>query len=178
MHGGGREEWIGHQDRHGCGIGGDRGGSAHASAYHPRGETREERNGEQQAFAALEEEFETDLQAWKLTGQPALSKRWHISGQRSLLLTAPGQAAEYVLAEALEAGRFQVCFHDTSAQQGAGCLIDMEFQTSSGVRTLRLKPVRVTRSRPYRKHPAWGRLERAPYGEVLEAVRAALGRAG
>lgn len=31
------------------------------------------------------------------------------------------------------------------------------------------------RSRPYRKHPAWGCLERAPYGEVLAAVRAALG---
>ena len=33
------------------------------------------------------------------------------------------------------------------------------------------------RSRPYRKHPAWGRLERAPYGEVLSAVRAVLGAA-
>jgi hypothetical protein len=31
------------------------------------------------------------------------------------------------------------------------------------------------RSRPYRRHPGWGRLERAPYGEVLEAVRAVLG---
>jgi ATP-dependent DNA helicase RecQ len=31
------------------------------------------------------------------------------------------------------------------------------------------------RSRPYRRHPAWGRLERAPYDEVLEAVVAALG---
>jgi ATP-dependent DNA helicase RecQ len=30
------------------------------------------------------------------------------------------------------------------------------------------------RSRPYRKHPAWGRLERAPYAEVLEMVVAAL----
>jgi ATP-dependent DNA helicase RecQ len=31
------------------------------------------------------------------------------------------------------------------------------------------------RSRPYRRHPAWGRLERAPYDEVLETVVAALG---
>lgn len=30
------------------------------------------------------------------------------------------------------------------------------------------------RSRPYRRHPAWGRLERAPYPDVLEAVQAAL----
>jgi hypothetical protein len=30
------------------------------------------------------------------------------------------------------------------------------------------------RSRLYRKHAAWGRLDRAPYGEVLQAVQAAL----
>jgi ATP-dependent DNA helicase RecQ len=30
------------------------------------------------------------------------------------------------------------------------------------------------RSRPYRKHPAWGSLERAPYPEVLAAVRETL----
>lgn len=35
--------------------------------------------------------------------------------------------------------------------------------------------VLTPRSRPYRRHPAWGSLERAPYGEVLAAVREALG---
>ena len=35
--------------------------------------------------------------------------------------------------------------------------------------------VLTPRSRPYRRHPAWGRLERAPYPEVLAAVRDALG---
>jgi hypothetical protein len=30
------------------------------------------------------------------------------------------------------------------------------------------------RSRPYRRHPTWGRHERAPYGEVLAEVQAVL----
>ena len=34
--------------------------------------------------------------------------------------------------------------------------------------------VLTPRSRPYRRHPAWGALERAPYSEVLTAVREAL----
>jgi hypothetical protein len=38
--------------------------------------------------------------------------------------------------------------------------------------------ISTPRSRLYRRHAAWGRLERAPYGEVLEAVWAVLGRAG
>jgi hypothetical protein len=35
--------------------------------------------------------------------------------------------------------------------------------------------VTTTRSRPYRKHRAWGSLERAPYQEVLALVRETLG---
>ncbi|MCC7372717.1 MAG: RecQ family ATP-dependent DNA helicase [Chloroflexi bacterium] len=35
--------------------------------------------------------------------------------------------------------------------------------------------VTTTRSRPYRRHRAWGVLERAPYGEVLALVRETLG---
>jgi ATP-dependent DNA helicase RecQ len=34
--------------------------------------------------------------------------------------------------------------------------------------------ITTPRSRVYRKHPAWGRLERAPYGEVLAAVKGVL----
>ncbi|HEX2514688.1 MAG TPA: RecQ family ATP-dependent DNA helicase [Chloroflexota bacterium] len=34
--------------------------------------------------------------------------------------------------------------------------------------------VTSTRSRPYRRHPAWGQLARAPYAEVLAAVRQTL----
>jgi ATP-dependent DNA helicase RecQ len=34
--------------------------------------------------------------------------------------------------------------------------------------------VSTTRSRPYRRHPAWGLLERAPYAEVLALVRSTL----
>jgi ATP-dependent DNA helicase RecQ len=37
--------------------------------------------------------------------------------------------------------------------------------------------VLTPRSRPYRRHPAWGSLERAPFAEVLAAVRDALGGA-
>jgi ATP-dependent DNA helicase RecQ len=36
--------------------------------------------------------------------------------------------------------------------------------------------VTTTRSRPFRKHRAWGSLERAPYPEVLALVREALGQ--
>jgi ATP-dependent DNA helicase RecQ len=35
--------------------------------------------------------------------------------------------------------------------------------------------VSTTRSRPYRRHAAWGALERAPYADVLEMVRSVLG---
>ncbi len=35
--------------------------------------------------------------------------------------------------------------------------------------------VSSTRSRPYRRHPAWGRLARAPYRDVLAAVQQVLG---
>ncbi len=35
--------------------------------------------------------------------------------------------------------------------------------------------VTTARSRPYRRHPAWGLLERAPYDEVFESVRERLG---
>ncbi len=36
--------------------------------------------------------------------------------------------------------------------------------------------VTTARSRPYRRHPAWGRLERAPYREVLALVEQELAR--
>jgi hypothetical protein len=34
--------------------------------------------------------------------------------------------------------------------------------------------VTTSRSRPYRRHPAWGRLERVPYADVLALVRKTL----
>jgi hypothetical protein len=89
----------------------------------------------------LEEDFETDLKAWKVTGTPTLTDRWHVSGQRSLVLTTAGQTVEYPLAKALEAGQLQVHFHEGPARPGAGWRIELEFETASGPRTLCVEPV-------------------------------------
>ncbi|MCI0456004.1 MAG: hypothetical protein L0Z62_03370, partial [Gemmataceae bacterium] len=88
----------------------------------------------------FEEDFENHLKAWEVTGTPALSKRWHVSGQQGLVLAAPGQAVAYRLAEALEAGRVQLRFRDTSDKQPSNCLIEMQFESACGLRLLRVKP--------------------------------------
>src|SRR5262249_9645948 len=49
----------------------------------------------------LDEDFESGLQAWRLTGNPALTEQDHTSGKHSLLLNAAGQAAEFRLAAPL-----------------------------------------------------------------------------
>lgn len=84
-----------------------------------------------------DEDFEDKLKAWKLTGEPGFSEE-HLSGKRSLLLSAPGQEAEYALAEPLEAGRAVVHFKDVGDPNGAVWRIEAAFQTRSGPRVLRV----------------------------------------
>src|SRR5262249_22983354 len=69
------------------------------SVLHPRGHA-----------VFLDEDFESGLQAWRLTGSPALTEDCHTSGKHALLLSAAGQAAEYHLAAPLEAGRVGINF--------------------------------------------------------------------
>ncbi len=74
-----------------------------------------------------DDDFETDLKAWTLTGQPALSDRQHTSGERSLLIDRPGQAAEYTLPTPLEFGRAGINFHDPGNTAGARWVVEAEF---------------------------------------------------
>jgi len=53
----------------------------------------------------FEDDFETNLAAWKLTGMPRISGHSRVSGLHSLCFDALDQVAEYVLPEPLAAGR-------------------------------------------------------------------------
>jgi hypothetical protein len=75
----------------------------------------------------LEEDFEGGLGAWKLTGAPRLDERQHVSGKHSLLLDRPGQAAAFVLAQPLPAGRAALCFFDSGKEGGAPWHVDFQF---------------------------------------------------
>jgi hypothetical protein len=83
------------------------------------------------------EDFEAELKAWNLTGTPALSNAHQTSGQHSLRLSRAGQAAEYVLASALEAGRVGVNFYEAGAPAGAHWVIETEFQGATVPRQVR-----------------------------------------
>jgi hypothetical protein len=82
----------------------------------------------------VEDDFEDGLKAWTVTGAAAVSERWQTSGRRSLVLAAPGQAAEFRLPAALEAGQFGVNFHDAGTRTGARTLVEAEFQGPAGPR--------------------------------------------
>lgn len=74
-----------------------------------------------------DDDFEDGLKAWKLTGAPKLSDRQQTSGKQSLLLSNPGQAAEYILAEPVESGRIGINVHDPGEAAGARWLVEAEF---------------------------------------------------
>jgi hypothetical protein len=83
------------------------------------------------------EDFETDLKAWNLSGSPAFTDAEQTSGQHSLRISRAGQAAEYALASALDAGRVGVNFHEAGAAAGAHWIIEAEFQGATGPRQVR-----------------------------------------
>ncbi|HXG12509.1 MAG TPA: hypothetical protein VNK04_22325 [Gemmataceae bacterium] len=85
----------------------------------------------------VNEDFENDLTAWKLTGTPALSDRQQTSGRRSLRIDTPGQAAEYTLTGPLAAGRAGVNFFDPGSTSGVRWLIEAEFARPQGPWTAR-----------------------------------------
>jgi len=86
----------------------------------------------------VDDDFEDDLNAWKLRGGPSLSDSEHTSGKRSLLLDAAGQSAEYVLAEALEAGRCGINFLDPGSADAGRWLLEAEFAGPRGARVLQV----------------------------------------
>jgi hypothetical protein len=75
----------------------------------------------------FQDNFEGDLKAWKLTGQPSLSNRQHTSGRHSLCLDACGQIAEYKLPKPLRAGRAGINFCADEQPKGARWTVDAEF---------------------------------------------------
>ena len=54
--------------------------------------------------------FEKDLQCWRVTGALTLSSRQHVSGQHALCLDTPGQQVEYTLSVPLTTGRVGINF--------------------------------------------------------------------
>jgi hypothetical protein len=76
----------------------------------------------------LDEDFETDLAAWKTRGEPELSERQSQSGHKSLLMSTPGQKLEYVPTRPVEAGRLALSyFADLIPPVGARWVMDLEF---------------------------------------------------
>jgi len=66
--------------------------------------------------------------------------------------------------------------HDLLASFNRRAILDMASIAGDGVGIARaLCQVTTTRSRPYRRHAAWGALERVPYATVLRLVRDTLG---
>src|SRR5262245_38673388 len=76
------------------------------------------------------DDFEDGLKAWKVEGKPDLGGP-HTSGQKALLLTAPGQTAEHTLREPIEEGRASVNFHDSRETSGAAWVVEAEDRKST-----------------------------------------------
>lgn len=111
--------------------------SAVLAISHPPGE-----------ITLFEEDFETDLAAWKTRGDPELSERHRQSGSKGLLLNAPGQTVEYVLPKPVEAGRLSLSyFADVTKPVGACWLLDVEFAGKQS-------PVRVSVELAGRANPS------------------------
>ena len=58
----------------------------------------------------VDEDFENGLKAWKLTGEPRVTKDRQTSGTSSLLLDGVGQSAAYALSVPVESGSIGVNF--------------------------------------------------------------------
>jgi hypothetical protein len=90
---------------------------------------------------AFVDDFENDLRAWTLTGQPVRDEREHTSARSGLLLTAAGQSATYILPSPLEAGRVGLNFLDAEVSPGVHGRVVFVFQTPNGSRELRVTVV-------------------------------------
>jgi hypothetical protein len=86
----------------------------------------------------LQDDFEKDLEAWKISGSPTLSDKQATSGRRSLLLNAVGQTAVYRLEAPLEAGKVGVNFQQVGAAAGAVWTVEVEFQGNGEAQTVRV----------------------------------------
>jgi len=80
----------------------------------------------------FEDDFETNLAAWKLTGMPRISGQSRVSGLHSLCFDTPEQIAEYVLAEPLAAGRATVHVLVQPPASGTRWSFMARFEAASG----------------------------------------------
>jgi hypothetical protein len=86
------------------------------------------------ALAHLDD-FEDGLQGWRVEGSPVLGGP-RTSGRKALVLTAPGQATEHTLAAPVAEGRAGINVHDTNETTGATWMVEAEFRTPGGPRTV------------------------------------------
>jgi hypothetical protein len=89
-------------------------------------------------LVVCDEDFENGLKAWKLTGEPKLTRTLHTSGEHALLLDAPGQAAASAPPAPVEAGSAAVNFHVAEGVGGARWQVEAEFQAPAGPRVVRV----------------------------------------
>ncbi len=84
------------------------------------------------------DDFEKELNSWRLAGTPALTTRQHVSGQRSLCFNGQGQA-EFTISEPLSAGRAGINFHDRVQAKGLSWQFEAEFADSVGWPTVHVR---------------------------------------
>lgn len=85
------------------------------------------------------DDFENDLNSWRLTGKPVLTTKQHTSGQRCLYLNSPTQAAEYTLSTSLVAGRAGINVYDSVQAQELAWQMEAQFAGSTGWPTVRVR---------------------------------------
>jgi hypothetical protein len=129
----------------------------------------------------VDEDFEGDLKSWKLSGRAGPSDKQHTSGKHSLLLSGPGQSAEYVLDRPLAAGRMGINFDDPGGSFGYRWRVEAEFADAGQTRAVRVTVAgasdtyAVEKPRPgpadfrVRRTPGWHRL-RLEFGPALLVV--------
>lgn len=124
-------------------------------------------------ITVVDDDFETGLKTWQLTGTPTLSDGQQTSGQKSLRLHSAGQAAEFVLPKPIDAGGLGINFHLPANIVGLRWSLEAEFQPATAKREMApLKvivadegddyvvetPVAAEEGDKIRRTPGWHRL--------------------
>jgi hypothetical protein len=84
------------------------------------------------------EDFADGLRHATMIGTPRLADQPAPSGGRALVLSSPGQAAEWTLDDPLQAGAFGTDFRASAALSGAHWLVEADFQAQGQPRTVRV----------------------------------------
>jgi hypothetical protein len=87
----------------------------------------------------VEEDFETDLKRWKVTGKAARNSRQHASGRQSLHLGSADDSVEMACADPLTRGRVVLDFRDEpSKDSGGSWVIEAVFRSPQGPHFIRV----------------------------------------